>query len=107
MGELNFKSTVLTSKAEASYLVMDEGLPDEGLPYWKDYKANAVRGVIAALSCAAFFVIVGLVAKFRWRPSKEEVHVSYKRRDSEVVFAGCNPDVSKIGQENIAMDKSE
>jgi len=77
---------------------------DEGVPYWKDYKANAVRGVIAALSCAAFFVIVGLVAKFRWRPSKEEVHVSYKRRDSEVVFAG---NVSKIGQENIAMDKSE
>ena len=43
------------------------------------FQANAVRGVIAALSCAAFFVIVGLVAKFRWRPSKEEVHVSYKR----------------------------
>merc|ERR1712037_207843 len=101
MGELQSNSTS-TSKVETSYLVMDEGVP-----YWKDYKANAVRGVIAALRCAAFFVIVGLVAKFRWRPSKEEVHVSYKRRDSEVVFAGCNPDVSKIGQENIAMDKSE
>jgi len=45
----------------------------EDTPYWKDYKGNAVRGVIAALCCAAFFVIVGLVAKFRWRPSPEMV----------------------------------
>ena len=63
-----------------------------------------MRGVIAALCCAAFFVIVGLVAKFRWRPSSEEVRVTYKKRDSEVSF---DPPASKTGQENMAMDKSE
>jgi len=78
----------------------------EDTPYWKDYKGNAVRGVIAALCCAAFFVIVGLVAKFRWRPSpeQEEARVSYQKRNSEVSF---DPPASKTGQENMAMDKSE
>lgn len=35
-------------------------------------QANAVRGVIAAVTCAAAFVIIGLVVKFRWRSKNHE-----------------------------------
>ena len=64
--------------------------------------------MIAALCCAAFFVIVGLVVKFRWRPSDadKEIRVSYKKRDSDVSFSAA-PGSSKLGQENMAMDKFE
>jgi len=40
----------------------------EEVPYWKNYQVNVVRGVIAAICCAVFFIGIGLVHKFRWRP---------------------------------------
>ena len=32
-------------------------------------QVNVVRGVIAAVCCAVFFIGIGLVHKFRWRPA--------------------------------------
>lgn len=42
------------------------------IPYWKDYKTNAVRGIIAAICCAAIFILFGLVYKFRWKSFRDD-----------------------------------
>jgi len=56
-------------------------------PYWKQYSANAVRGIIAAVCCAAIFIIFGLLNKYRWRPPQDEIAVSYKKTDSHIKLA--------------------
>ena len=51
-------------------------------------KGNAIRGVIAAVCCAVFFILLGLVYKFRWRSfrddddndEKEEISGAYHSR---------------------------
>ena len=48
------------------------------------FQANAVRGIIAAVCCAAIFIIFGLLNKYRWRPPQDEIAVSYKKTDSEI-----------------------
>ena len=35
-------------------------------------KGNAIRGVIAAVCCAVFFILLGLVYKFRWRSFRDD-----------------------------------
>ena len=62
------------------------------------FQTNAVRGIIAAVCCAAFFAILGLLHKFRWRPpTEDEMTASYKRKSSEVTL-------EKKGQDNKALD---
>ena len=41
-------------------------------PYWNLwFQTNVVRGIIAAVCCAVFFIGIGLVHKFRWRPTSK------------------------------------
>jgi len=42
------------------------------IPYWKDYQGNAIRGVIASVCCAVFFILLGLVYKFRWKSFRDD-----------------------------------
>ena len=51
------------------------------------FQANAVRGIIAAVCCAAIFIIFGLLNKYRWRPPQDEIAVSYKKTDSHIKLA--------------------
>jgi len=79
---------------------------NEEIPYWKNYQANVVRGVIAAICCAAFFITIGLVHKFRWRPENVSTSnggshaVTYKKEDDGV-------DIHADGQDNPAMQSEE
>ena len=36
------------------------------------FKKNAVRGVIASVCCAVFFILIGLVYKFRWKSLRDD-----------------------------------
>jgi len=56
------------------------------------FQTNLVRGIVAAVVCAAVFAILGLVHKFKWRPPKIE--------------AKDDPIPMKT-QENPAFEKSE
>jgi len=100
---------------------MDNG--STALPYWKDYQGNAIRGVIAAVCCAVFFILLGLVYKFRWRSfrddddndEKEEIsgrhNVAYNRDAEDVRISKTNfqssSEAYKRGMANSAMDSSE
>ena len=65
------------------------------------FQTNAARGVIAAICCAAFFIILSLIVKYRWRPDEtNETREVYTRRDSGLKM-------EPMGQDNPAMEKSE
>ena len=59
-------------------LILIQGLTFSILPFTSTYilhftlQANAVRGVIASVCCAVFFILVGLVYKFRWKSFRDE-----------------------------------
>merc|ERR1711963_1236383 len=68
------------------------------VPYWKDYTTNAVRGIIAAVCCAAFFAILGLLHKFRWQPpTEDEMTASYKRKQGCRSFLKCGGALGNLG----------
>ena len=72
------------------------------------FQANAVRGVIAAVCCATFFIVIGLVYKFRWRPPRDDLHrVSYTKRGSGGQLNIDQIGAAAAGRENPALDKNE
>jgi len=51
----------------------------DNIPYWKDYKANVTRGLVAAGLCAAFFIIWFVVQRFlekKYRSGKGTIGTS-------------------------------
>jgi hypothetical protein len=72
-----------------------------------------VRGVVAALCCAAFFAILGLVYKFRWRPVGGNIDtaagVSYRATGEEVTIIDDKNGMRQrtTGQDNPAMESAE
>ena len=98
-------------KASSSYVIHHflvhelELLPlTHSLLIWQEafliFQTNAVRGVIAAICCAAFFIILSLIVKYRWRPPTDETPEVYKRKDSDLKM-------EPIGHDNPAMEKTE
>ena len=63
-------------------------------------QVNVVRGVIAAICCAVFFIGIALVHKFRWRPpsrGEDSIKLEEVRRRQKQMQ----------GAENHAMDISD
>jgi len=76
------------------------------VPYYLDYQANVTRGIIAAVCCAAIFIIYGIVEKFvlRKRDSTARIDVStitssYSKEKGATLHG--------IGVDNLALDKRE
>merc|ERR1712241_275669 len=61
----NVKSEEVVNPRESSRVNM--AADEEEVPYWRDYEANAIRGVLAAVGCAVLFALLAVVYKFRWR----------------------------------------
>lgn len=75
---------------------------DQDIPYYKQYKNNAVTGLIAAALCAALFIGIFIAQRFLEKRRSHSHHIttvtSYKK-DSE--------DVTMKGLDNMGMTKFE
>jgi len=87
-------------------------IESETVPYWKDYSTNVVRGIIAAVCCAVFFIGIGLIHKFRWRPTtKTDKSGGFNLDDmngsSRVLSEDGVRSRQKTGVQNLGMDISD
>jgi len=65
----------------------------EEIPYWKDYKTNVTRGLIAAGICAGIFIVWFIAERIYERKHKRgrgEIGTCYNRESGQVTMKGLD-----------------